>query len=229
MFSSLILTWPPRKLSLLSNPTPENHSTIPVTKALVLDPWLEPLPSPGPTPQSDRNSAVTSDLTSGSTTTSASSSETTVQDDEAAISDIPKSRSLPRMLVLNSDMFTLWKDHFERLKGVVEAWEPEGRRVLTLGKKLVTENKAMSNKYPTVRAEHVSFSDFPLLPILRRASAQILMDLTSKLSLAFLDGDLDDVLKNVKTRKMEIEIIGKRKDGRPKRQIIGDVGDVIVH
>jgi platelet-activating factor acetylhydrolase len=37
------------------------------------------------------------------------------------------------MLVLNSDPFTLWKDHFERLKGVVEAWEPNGRRVLTLG------------------------------------------------------------------------------------------------
>jgi platelet-activating factor acetylhydrolase len=37
------------------------------------------------------------------------------------------------MLVINSDPFTLWKCHFERLKSVVEAWEPEGRRVLTLG------------------------------------------------------------------------------------------------
>jgi len=118
------------------------------------------------------------------------------------------------MLVLNSDPFTLWKEHFARLKSVVEAWEPEGRRVLTL-----------------VRAVHLSFSDFPLLPIIRRASAETLINLISKLSLAFLDGNMamEDALRDVRTRKMEIEVIGKKKDGEPKRRCIGEVGDVIIH
>lgn len=80
-----------------------------------------------------------------------------------------------------------------------------------------------------MRAEHVSFSDFPLLPILRRASAEILMDIISKLSLGFLDGNIDDTLDTVRTRKMEIEVIGKKKDGKPKRRCIGEAGDVIIH
>jgi len=116
------------------------------------------------------------------------------------------------MLILNSDYFTLWKDHFARLRSVAEAWEPEGGRVLTL-----------------VHAEHISFSDFPLLPIIRRASAEILMHLIFKLSLAFLDGNIDDALRDVRTRKMEIEVIGKNKDGKPKKRCIGEVGEVIVH
>jgi platelet-activating factor acetylhydrolase len=116
------------------------------------------------------------------------------------------------MLVLNSDRFTLWEDHFERLKGVVEAWEPEGRRVLTL-----------------VHAEHSSFSDFPLLPILRRNNAQVLMDLLSRLSLAFLDGQMEDALRDAKPRKMEVEIIGKTKDGKLKRRLVGEVGEIIIH
>ena len=31
------------------------------------------------------------------------------------------------------------------------------------------------------------------------------------------------------TKKMEIRVIGKRADGRPKRQLVGDVGNVILH
>jgi len=172
-----------------------------------LDPWLEPLPSPGPAPYLTQNSGINPELTTPTT----SSSESTLQV-QAEVSDVSKLGSLPRMLVLNSDPFTLWKEHFSRLKSVVEAWEPEGRRVLTL-----------------VRAVHVSFSDFHLLPIIRRASAEILMDVISKLSLAFLDGNMEDVLRDVRTRKMEIEVIGQKKDGEPKRRCVGEVGEVIIH
>jgi len=116
------------------------------------------------------------------------------------------------MLVLNSDAFTVWKDHFERLKSIVEAWEPDGRRILTLA-----------------QAAHVSFSDFPLLPILRKASGEVLMDLISKLSVAFLDGKVEEALTEVRTRKIEFEVIGNNENGEPKRRCIGEVGDVIIH
>lgn len=82
-----------------------------------------------------------------------------------------------------------------------------------------------------MRAEHISFSDFPLLPLIRRAKAVVLMDLTTDLSLAFLDGRVDEALSGMglRARKMEVEEVGKRKDGRPKRQLVGEVGDVVVH
>ena len=102
---------------------------MPVAQALVLDPWLEPLPSPGPAPYLNQNAIVNPELNIPST----GSSESTLQGSGEVI-DVLKSSSLPRMLVLNSDPFTLWEDHFERLKGVVEAWEPDGRSVLTLSK-----------------------------------------------------------------------------------------------
>lgn len=55
------------------------------------------------------------------------------------------------------------------------------------------------------------------------------MDVISKLSLAFLDGNMEDALRDVRTRKMEIEVIGKKKDGEPKRRCVGEVGEVIIH
>ena len=102
---------------------------MPITHALILDPWLEPLPSPEPSPYSSRSS----DPQPEPTTPTSYSSESTLEESQAETLDVFKSRSLPHMLVLNSDPFTLWDEHFARLKGVVAAWEPEGRRVLTLG------------------------------------------------------------------------------------------------
>jgi platelet-activating factor acetylhydrolase len=55
------------------------------------------------------------------------------------------------------------------------------------------------------------------------------MNLISKLSLAFLEGKIEEALRDVRTRKMEIEVIGKKKDGKPKRRCIGEAGEVIVH
>ena len=39
----------------------------------------------------------------------------------------------PRMLVINSETFTVWKDHFARLQEVVKGWEPEEKSIITLG------------------------------------------------------------------------------------------------
>lgn len=79
------------------------------------------------------------------------------------------------------------------------------------------------------RSHHVSFSDFPLFPIIRRKSASLFMDLISKLSVSFLDDCLDKTLEELPTRDMVVKVIGTKKNGKPKRQLIGGVGDVIVH
>lgn len=53
------------------------------------------------------------------------------------------------------------------------------------------------------------------------------MDIISQLSLSFLDDKLEDILHTIPTTKMEIEVVGVKKDGKPKRRLIGKPGDVI--
>ena len=90
---------------------------MPITNALVLDPWLEPLPLPGPFPISDPDSVVKSVTSS-------------LDEDES----VPR---LPRILVLNSETFTLWGDHYRRLQDVIQGWEPRGQRIITLSECLL--------------------------------------------------------------------------------------------
>jgi len=59
-------------------------------------------------------------------------------------------------------------------------------------------------------------------------TAHRIFDTIAKLSVAFLDQRLGEELKETKTTKMEIKIIGVKKDGKPKRKLIGEPGDVIV-
>lgn len=161
---------------LSTDPPPDVSAPIPVHKALILDPWLEPIPSPGPSPPQGPGD------------------------------------TLPQLLVINSEKFSLWKDHFARLIGVVQAWEPEKRRVLTI-----------------LRSQHESFSDFPLLPLVSRRAARIVMDKIMELSEAFIDGSVDTFVDETATRKMEIRIVGKKPDGSPQRQFVGEVGELIAH
>ena len=68
-----------------------------------------------------------------------------------------------------------------------------------------------------------------MLPLIRKQASKKLMDIICHLSIDFLDGDVNTALQNISTRNMEVEIIGKRKDGRPRRRLIGKIGDVIYH
>ncbi|KAG2369618.1 platelet-activating factor acetylhydrolase, isoform II-domain-containing protein [Suillus spraguei] len=166
------------QFTILSTDPPADVSTpIPIHKALILDPWLEPIPSPGPCPPPQG-----------------------------------PGDTLPQLLVINSEKFSLWKDHFARLIDVVQAWEPEKRRLLTI-----------------LRSQHESFSDFPLLPLISRRAAHIVMDRIVELSEAFIDGNVDTFVDETATRKMEIRIIGKKPDGSPQRQLVGEVGELIAH
>ncbi|KAF8165535.1 platelet-activating factor acetylhydrolase, isoform II-domain-containing protein [Crassisporium funariophilum] len=192
-------------LSLLSSEPLEGYSPIPVIRSVILDPWLEPLPSPGPVPlpkeiHSNGIDAVQSMMTSLEGTNLSSNKNNNI--DNGSIH--------PRMLVINSETFTVWKDHFARLQEVVAGWEPQGGRIMTI-----------------VGSEHVSFSDFPVLPIIRKKAARPILDTIANLSLAFLDDSLEEALRDVPTRKMEIKIVGVKKDGKPKKKLVGNVGDVI--
>lgn len=162
---------------LSTDPPADVSAPIPIHKALILDPWLEPIPSPGPCPPPQG-----------------------------------PGDALPQLLVINSEKFSLWKDHFARLIGVVQAWEPQKRRVLTI-----------------LRSQHESFSDFPLLPVVSRRSARIVMDRIVELSEAFIDGNVDTFVDQAATRKMEIRIVGEKPDGSPQRQLVGEVGELIAH
>jgi platelet-activating factor acetylhydrolase len=109
---------------MLSTKPPPEYKNIPVNKALILDPWLEPLPSPGPAPLQSDSSSITDSVTF-------SLDRTIVNKESVLASD--RDDQLPRVLVLNSEVFTLWKDHYSRLQDVISAWEPQGKRIMTLG------------------------------------------------------------------------------------------------
>ncbi|KAL0573965.1 hypothetical protein V5O48_007980 [Marasmius crinis-equi] len=109
---------------------------------------------------------------------------------------------LPRMLVMNSEPFTRWDDHFLQLHTAVKKWGPEAR-LITL--------------------------DFTWLPLIGSKAKRILLEYIENFTISFLDGRIEEKLKNLKPCELEIRIIGKKKDGSPKREIVGELGDVIVH
>ncbi|KAF7301825.1 N-acetyltransferase domain-containing protein [Mycena indigotica] len=160
-------------LDVLSSPPCSPSSPLPVAKALLLDPWLEPLPTPGPT--------------------------------------LVHPPSSLRLLVINSQTFTLWNDHFTRLLDLVKEWDSDHGKLLTL-----------------VGSVHHSFSDFAVFPLVRKRPAELIMDRITTLSLSFLNDNLQNTLTNLPTRDMETVVIGKRPDGRPRRSLVGATGDVVV-
>lgn len=189
-------------LSILSTKPPPEYASMPVTNALVLDPWLEPLPSPGPFP-------VSSDSPTTESVTKSATSSLLDLDNSCILNG--SDTFLPRILVLNSESFTLWTDHYQRLQDVVRCWEPRGQRIITL-----------------IGSKHMSFSDVLTLPLLSTSRARKLIDVISKLSIAFIEGNLEQVLELTPSRKMEVEIVGKNKSGWPKRKLVGSVGEIIV-
>ncbi|KIL70181.1 hypothetical protein M378DRAFT_183750 [Amanita muscaria Koide BX008] len=149
-------------LSILSTKPPSEHEPIPTTKALLLDPWLEPLPTPGPQPY----------LKAGSDKSIATS----------IISD------------------------------VVKSWQPGSGNIITL-----------------VRSKHQSFSDFPILPFVRTKEAMTHLDVATSASLAFLDSSLEHYIEGASKRVMEALVVGVKANGKPKRKLVGSVGEIIVH
>ncbi|EKM80049.1 hypothetical protein AGABI1DRAFT_120085 [Agaricus bisporus var. burnettii JB137-S8] len=164
--------------SLLATQTPQGYQRIPISKLVLLDPWMDPLPSPGPELYQSKE----------------------------------QPQEPPKVLVINSEAFTLWKDHFSRLQDVMSVWEPQGQRILTI-----------------LGSQHISFSDFAVLPGLVKGHGRLIMNVIGQLSLAFLDDTLDETLKEgIPTTKMTVELVGTKKDGTPKKKLAGEVGHVVV-
>lgn len=154
------------------------YPVLPIRRVLALDPWMEPLASPGPKPQ-----------------------------DGAAA---------PELLVINSEAFTLWNSHFSTLQTTVRAFPPA--RLVTLA-----------------RAQHISFSDFPLVTPSRFQAVDPvrMLGVVNTLAQAFLgglvklgEGELG--VEGVKTREMEV-ILEQDGKGKEKRRLVGEEGDVILH
>ncbi|KAJ3538581.1 hypothetical protein NM688_g6497 [Phlebia brevispora] len=179
-------------LTLLTHPPPllgtQKFPQLPVTHVIALDPWLEPLPSPGPAPLRV----------------------------ESSFSSQP--RLPPELLVINSETFTLWKEHFPKLEDIVNIWNNSAED---------QSNKQRAHLLTIVRCKHISFSDFGIFFHWGRAGREgrKYLQTISDLSLAFVDGYFDSALRNESIASGKIETYGKK--GR--RRLVGNAGDVVVH
>ncbi|KIY74180.1 hypothetical protein CYLTODRAFT_341028 [Cylindrobasidium torrendii FP15055 ss-10] len=183
---------------VLSTLPPEHAARIPITKMLIYDPWLDPIPSPGPRPLDIHKIEAHRRVTS-------SSEETLAGGD---------TKTLPELVVINSEQFTLWTEHFERLDGVVKTWGPKSTFVTLAG------------------SSHAQFSDFLTLPFVpKRKRGMKIMDCVDRLSNAFVDGRLEEQLEGETRRNMEVITLPGKKDkwGQAPRKLAGDLGDIIVH
>jgi platelet-activating factor acetylhydrolase len=103
------------QFSILSTHPPEPYKSLPISKCLVLDPWLDPFSSPGPGPIKRSNKG---------------------NDVNGAVEDVDagaphdETDKFPRMLIINSEGFTLWTDHFTRCDVAAKTF---GAKLFTLG------------------------------------------------------------------------------------------------
>ena len=66
------------------------------------------------------------------------------------------------------------------------------------------------------------------MPVVGPKHEKAIIDRIGALALAFLDDKLDDGIAAVPTTELKEEIVGVKKDGKPKRKLLGNIGDVIV-
>jgi platelet-activating factor acetylhydrolase len=149
----------------------------------------------------------------------------------------------PELLVINSEGFTLWSEHFKRVEALVSNWGKGGKSP----KKIKRYSTLLT--LPTSR--HINFSDFPLfLPRLlqrSRGDGRQLLSLIQEISHRFLEGNLyidsegafgyiDELKCEGRLKKMEVILLPtkKNKDGKgleswKGKKLEGRTGDVVFH
>lgn len=173
----------------------------------MLDPWLEPLPTPGPTPWQV----------------------------ETSLSQSP--RPIPKLLLLNSEGFTLWEDHFVQLQKLVDVWK---QAYANKTSDQPAEQNVTIKLISLIRAKHMSFSDIGILlpkglnPCANVTESQTFLNVITASCAAFLESDEAFLryLKGLRTREGEIvpvDIAKKDKPTKWDKKFVGDAGDVIVH
>ncbi|CUA70329.1 hypothetical protein RSOLAG22IIIB_00686 [Rhizoctonia solani] len=123
----------------------------------------------------------------------------------------------PSLLIMNSEGFTLWKEHFAMLEQVVADWRKSG-------------GDECASLVTLVRSQHHYYSDFGAFVPFGKARELGLrvLDTSHKLTMAYIHGSLPSELKGKRT--MEVQPIpGKDKYGEGKQQIVGEPGEVIIH
>ncbi|CAO1635285.1 unnamed protein product [Sympodiomycopsis kandeliae] len=165
-------------LTMLSATTTNNELKGHFRRAVLLDPWLEPLP----------------DLTENS-----------------------YSNTIPT-LVINSQGFTVWRSHFDRLRGIATNLVQSQRS---------SDDKLSTQLYTLTGTRHTDFSDFPfLVPRLFASSVDPITAtrVFSDLSRKFVQGELSPSaaihIDNLKCRP--------EKAGELQAKNMGDSG-VLVH
>jgi len=197
-------------LSILSQPPPSlpgmDFKPLPITRAIALDPWLEPLPTPGPAPWQVETSLDASP------------------------------RPVPKLLLLNSEGFTLWEDHFAKLKELADIWKQPHP-----GSETDSEAEPRVRLLSLIRSKHMSFSDAGILfpPGLNLFSqsvsdSQVFLNVINDLSGSFLESgdDFARTLKGLRIRDEEIKQkkdIGKNNGMKWDKMFVGEAGDIIMH
>jgi platelet-activating factor acetylhydrolase len=173
---------------------------IPFTRAVALDPWLEPLPTPGPAPFHV----------------------------ESAVKGRPSDP--PKLLVINSEGFTLWHGHFARLKKVVQAWDASAKETTRAQDGDKKEDEPYARLITLVRAKHVSFSDFGVIvPFGSMAKdGRRFLDIICDLANAFLGEGFAEVLGRQHQVDGQVEFVEGKK-GQKEERLVGSVGDIVVH
>lgn len=84
------------QLAMLTMPPPESFSPLPINHVLLLDPWVDPLPTPGAIPRTSP---------------------------DPLDPDAPRTR--PPLAVINSERFTLWNEHYAKLREIAGGWRSQ--------------------------------------------------------------------------------------------------------
>lgn len=156
----------------------------------------------------------------------------------APLAERSRGQNAPKLLVINSESFTLWADHFGHLVELLDTWRESIARETEDGacrRAEVADERMML--LTVLRAKHVSFSDYGLLVPLGRAAkdGKATLEMICRLAHAFLEDKLYAELKNVKTRPMEVVWIKKRnrkpsnQEGKGKKKLVGHRGEIVVH
>lgn len=190
-----------------------------MTDAILLDPWLDPLPAPGPSPR-------------------------------AIAASLQGERSLPppRLLVIPSEPFTWWTVHFDRLTGIIKAWnsfkddgpedssesdkpDPLSTSDANSEKPVTKASGSRAHLITIVRAQHINFSDFGVLAPFGRVAREgrRFLSVTCDLAISFLQGDSAFKEELETQTQVDGSTEPDNAGASEKERYVGTPGDIYVH
>lgn len=133
----------------------------PFKRGIALDPWADPIP-PAPSPAPPSFSPLSASV---STNTTGSNPAPTTSPSNGNGGKVPLDINVP-LLVVNSEAFTLWRQHYSLVRYIVKAVGGGAERwLMTLGalRPPLDSPGMLTIRLFAVGSIHISFSDLPLL------------------------------------------------------------------